>query len=250
MRRKRAAWITMLAALVCVAAAGKRVAAQQQEQKPAAQQPQKPADTDNAFPTDTSNIPVMPSNGIGAAPNAPSAALPPLPASDEADPVRSPDDAGSAAALGNGNSPSSGSSSSSQAGMGRFLPGADDTAETADTTDTGRHRRGEKIEQPQQPQETAKEDINVGDYYLSTRDWKGALSRYQSALVLAPDNPDVYWGLAEAERHLGELADAKANYEKLLLYDPDNKHAKDARKILKDPEIANAQPGKPAAAQQ
>lgn len=235
----------MLAALVCLAAAGKDAAAQQQAQKPVQQQPQKPANTGNEFPTDTSNIPVVPSNGMGSAPNTssePNAAPPPLLTSDDADPVRSPDDAGSAAEIGNDSSSSSSSSSSSQAGLGRFLPGPED-----DTPDTGKHRRGEKVQQPEH-QETAKEDISVGDYYLGSHDWKGALSRYQSALVLAPDNPNVYWGLAEAQRHLGDLADAKANYQKLLLYDPGNKHAKDARKILKDPEIANAQAAKPSAA--
>lgn len=225
----------MLAALVCLAVAGKPVAAQQQAPRPPAQQQKKPANNDNAFPTDTSNIPVMPSNGMGAAPGASSAAPPALPASDDADPVRSPDEAGTGAEMGNGSASDSSSSSSSSAGLARFEPSPDD-----DTTETGRRGRGGKIEQPEH-QETAKEDISVGSFYLSTHDWKGALSRYQSALVLAPDNPNVYWGLAEAQRHMGDLADAKTNYEKLLLFDPDNKHAKDARKILKDPEIANAQ---------
>ena len=68
--------------------------------------------------------------------------------------------------------------------------------------------------------ETAAEDENVGSYYLENKDWKGALSRFQSALVLDPDNPDVYWGLAESERHLGDFADARANYQKVMEYDP------------------------------
>jgi len=59
-------------------------------------------------------------------------------------------------------------------------------------------------------------------------------------MVLDPENPDVYWGLAEAEQHMGDLADARAHYEKVLDYDPDGPHGKQARKALKDPEIANA----------
>ena len=63
-------------------------------------------------------------------------------------------------------------------------------------------------------------------------------------MVLAPDEPEVYWGLAEANRHLGNFAEAKANYQKVIDYDPDSKHAKDAKKALKEPELANAAPAK------
>jgi TolA-binding protein len=50
----------------------------------------------------------------------------------------------------------------------------------------------------------------------------------------------VYWGLAEANRHLGNFAEAKANYQKVVEYDPDSRHAKEARKALADPQIAAA----------
>jgi tetratricopeptide (TPR) repeat protein len=88
--------------------------------------------------------------------------------------------------------------------------------------------------------ESAAEDENVGKYYLDNKAWKAALSRFESALVLDPDNPDVYWGLAESQRHLGDFAEARANYQKVVDYDPDSRHGKDARKALKDPEITNA----------
>jgi len=79
-----------------------------------------------------------------------------------------------------------------------------------------------------------------GSYYLSTKHWKAALSRFESAVVLDPENPEVYWGLGEAQRHLGKFAEARASYEKLVEYDPDSKHGKEAKKLLKDPELANA----------
>ena len=60
-------------------------------------------------------------------------------------------------------------------------------------------------------------------------------------LVLSPEEPEVYWGLAESARHLGNFADARANYLKVVEYDPGSRHAKDAAKLLKTPEIANAQ---------
>jgi predicted TPR repeat methyltransferase len=68
------------------------------------------------------------------------------------------------------------------------------------------------------------------------------LSRFQSALVLAPEDPEVYWGLAVSQQHMGDFAGARANYEKVLEYDPDSKHGKEAKKALKEPELANAKP--------
>jgi len=198
----------------------------------AAQQPARTQQqtNQNPFPEDTSDVPVMPTRDN---PDVPSAAdeskeridLP----EEDVDPVRSPEDAGAAAEAGES------SSSSSLAGMGNLLPGPDD----AETQPGKRGKKGSQIEEPEH-QETAAEDENVGKYYLDNKDWKAALSRFQSALVLDPDNPDVYWGLAESERRLGNLAEARANYQKVVDYDPDSRHGKDARKALKDPEIANA----------
>jgi tetratricopeptide (TPR) repeat protein len=94
--------------------------------------------------------------------------------------------------------------------------------------------------------ETSAEDIEVGQYELDRKNWKAALSRFESAMVLAPDEPEVYWGLAESERHLGNLAEARGYYQKVVDYDPDSKHGKEARKALKEPEIANAKAAAPA----
>ena len=125
--------------------------------------------------------------------------------------------------------------------MSGLLPPADDDAQPGK-----HHRKGEQT--VPEHHETAAEDESVGGYYLDNKDWKAALSRYQSALVLDPDNPDVYWGLAEAERHLGNFADARANYQKVMDYDPGSHHAKEARKALQDPDLANAKPPQPRAA--
>jgi Flp pilus assembly protein TadD len=182
----------------------------------------------NPFPEDTSDIPVIPANNSPAAVPGEGADSPriPMPAS-SADPVRSPEDAGAAAES------QEKDSSSSQAGLRDLFPPA------ADDTQPGKHNRKSAQDVPEH-QETAAEDENVGNYYLDSKDWKGALSRFESALVLDPDNPDVYWGLAECERHLNQFADARANYQKVMEYDPGSHHAKDARKALDDPEIANA----------
>jgi Tetratricopeptide repeat len=188
----------------------------------------------NPFPEDTSTVPVMPSSGTVALPEGTdhgddNMRLPFV--ADESDPVRSPDDPAAPGNEGQG-------SSSSLAGMDDLKPPPDDNQ-------PGKKRKL-SVDEPTH-QESVKEDVNVGGYYLDKKNWRAALSRFESAMILDPENPDVYWGLAEAERHLGALADARSHYQKVVDYDPDSKHGKDARKALKDPEIANAVP--PAAGQ-
>ena len=106
-------------------------------------------------------------------------------------------------------------------------------------------KKGKRAVKEPTHQEVAGKDIQVGSYYLETKNWRAALSRFESAMVLDPENPDVYWGLAEAERHLGDFAAAKTHYEKVLDYDPDGRHGKEARKVLKEPAIANAKSASP-----
>jgi tetratricopeptide (TPR) repeat protein len=146
----------------------------------------------------------------------------------DSDPVRTPEDEAPG-----GESAEQGFSSS-RSGLDSLTPPPDEETR-------GKRKKGESVIEPEH-RETAAEDVNVGSYYLDRKDWKGALSRFQSALVLSPDNPDVYWGLAECERHLGQFAEARANYQKVVDYDPDSRHGKEARKALRDPEIANARP--------
>lgn len=208
---------------------------------------QKPSRTNqqsnqNPFPEDTNSVPVMPSrDNPGLIPGLDDQSTRiPVPQADF-DPVRSPEEAGDAAEAGQQKY------SSSQAGMSDLLPPADD-----DTTQPGKkHRKDSDSAIEPEHHETAQEDENAGTFYLDNKDWKGALSRFESALVLDPDNPDVYWGLAECQRHLGDFAEARANYQKVMEYDPGSHHAKEARKALEDPELANAKPASsaPSAAQ-
>jgi tetratricopeptide (TPR) repeat protein len=195
-----------------------------------------PADS-NPFPEDESTVPVMPTKdtpdlppGSTGGSGSGHAALP----AGDVDPVASPDDAAGAG----DSQPVSGFSSSSS-GLGGLLPGPD----PGEDGPQGRHGRQQAVPEHH---ETAKEDESVGQYYLDGKDWHAAMSRYQSAMVLDPENPDVYWGLAESERHLGNYADARANYLKVMEYDPGSRHAKDAEKALKEPELANAKANPPA----
>lgn len=209
--------------------------AQNAQQAPAASSGQ----SSNPFPEDTNNVPVMPSKSTPALPpdtysgdESKAGSALPLP-SDHTDPVRSPDDASADQETGRDEA-----SSSSSAGMDKLLPATDDDPQP------GRHKKL-AVQEPEH-QETSAEDIQVGKYYLESKNWKAALSRFESALVLAPDEPDVYWGLAESARHLGNLAQARAYYQKVTEYDPDSKHGKEATRLLKDPEIANAKAAAPA----
>lgn len=200
------------------------------------------AGSSNQFPEDTSNVPVMPSRGTPALPEgtytgdnvAANIGLP----DDNADPVKSPDDPVAETPSENQNF-----SSSNVPGLDKILDRADDKAADADQKEGKRKRRGgdKEADEPAEHKETSSEDIEVGKYYIERKNWKAALSRFESALVLSPDDPEVYWGLAESERGLGQYAEARANYKKLLDYDPDGPHGKAARKALNDPQIAHAQ---------
>jgi tetratricopeptide (TPR) repeat protein len=213
----------ILVLTVVLGACGLVFAQQPAEQQK--QQPAKPPAQSNPFPEDTTNVPVIPT---GNAPTAAPTNTPPpvMPSGGPDDPVRSPDDP-----VGNPEADSGFSSSTS--GLDKIQPSPDEDAPRQ------RHRLP-KPNASEPHQETAKEDEDVGGLYLSQKNWRAAQSRYESAVVLDPENPDVYWGLAESQRHLGQFAAAKANYEKVMEYDPDSKHAKEAKKLLTGPEMANA----------
>ncbi len=243
MEMKRGVLVGLIVA-GCLTAAGRVFAQAPATQNPPAnpnqQQPPpaKPAEA-NPFPEDTSNVPVMPSKEAPALPEGTdggegaAASHVPLPSQD-LDPVRSPDDASTEPET----TPAS-ESSSSLAGMDKLIPGPDD-----DQPAGKKHKAA--APPPPQHMETSAEDIEVGKYELDNKNWKAALSRFESAMVLAPDEPEVYWGIAECQRHLGNLVEARSYYQKVVDYDPDSKHGKEARKALKDPEIANAKVTAPA----
>jgi len=201
-----------------------------QLQKPPAQQPaQKPGDS-NPFPDDTANVPVVPTTAEPAA--APPAANATENSGAETttllkndnDPVHSPDD------------PVGGDTSAD--GFSSSLAGSGDV-NIPDEDRPDKHRRGQQ--QPVAHQVTAKENEDVGTFELGRKNYKAALSRFQSALVTDSENPDVYWGIAEAQRGMGNYADAKANYQKVVEYDdPESKHSKEAKKLLKSAQLANA----------
>lgn len=239
-RRVSGSWIlagalTALIALPLLRAQSNGLGQKQQTQ-PAApssqdQNQKKTQDGGNPFPEDEGNVPVMPSSN---APDVPSGATGEAhvsaPAVDS-DPVRSPDDE------------TRGASGDNVSGFSSSASGTDDILTPPPDDTQGKKKKQDDAEIETFPKENPKEDMDVGSYYMDQKNWRGALSRFQSAMVLAPDNPDVYWGMAECERHLGQFAAARENYKKVMEYDPGSRHAKEAKKALQDPEIANAKPG-------
>ncbi len=216
-----------LGVLLLLPAAG--VCQQQPAQPP---QQQQPAAEGNPFPGEENNAPVLPANNAVVPVEsddllATSRVVPAL----DTDPVRSPENSELMTSEPEG---VDALESSSLAGVDGMNPDEDTTENPA-----RKHGRGKKG-QPDEPehQETAKEDLSVGFFYLDQQDWKGALSRFQSAMVLDPENPDVFFVMAEAELHMGRLADARAHYQRVLEYDPDSKHGKQARKALKEMDAA------------
>jgi tetratricopeptide (TPR) repeat protein len=189
--------------------------------------------SENPFPGEDPNapiIPVDPGSGSGSdsganwhrGPNSgsgsDSGASARRDADPDGDPVRSPD--------GNVHYAEDDRFSSSRSGVS-LAPAGDDSE-----VKPGQSARSKTREQQ------IKEDLDVGEFYLSRKNWKGAQARYQSAFVLDAENPDTVWGLAEAERHLQLYKEAEGHYKLFLSYEPDGRRGREARKALEEVEAA------------
>ena len=200
-----------------------------QQAKPgdAKQDPGKPKTSDNPFPGEDPNapiIPVAPGPGSGAdsrssAPrtsqsDADSGSTSRRDADPDGDPVRSPDGAA--------NETTDDGFSSSRSGL-KQIPVEDDNDGKPGKSTKNKTR-----------EEVVKEDLDVGSFYMDKKNWKAAQSRFSAAFALDSENPDVVWGLAEAERHLDLYKDAAEHYKLFLSYEPDGRRGKEARKALEE----------------
>ena len=113
--------------------------------------------------------------------------------------------------------------SSSRVDLKRFAPDASREARLS-------NGHGGFIHDPK----LAAKDDNVGDFYLQTGDYKGAYDRYKEASEVAPGDSDAVFGMAQAAKGMGRDKDAITNYTIYLAAIPNGKHAKDARKALKE----------------
>jgi Tfp pilus assembly protein PilF len=78
----------------------------------------------------------------------------------------------------------------------------------------------------------AAHDINVGETYLSSNSFDAARERFEEALRLTPDNPLIWFRLAQALQGVQRLDPARLYYRKYLEAQPKGKFAKDAKKAI------------------
>jgi tetratricopeptide (TPR) repeat protein len=78
----------------------------------------------------------------------------------------------------------------------------------------------------------AMKDVEVGDYYYKTGNYKGALSRYREALQFKPRDAVATFKLAQTLERAKEFEDAREQYEEYLTILKDGPSAGEARKAL------------------
>jgi tetratricopeptide (TPR) repeat protein len=82
------------------------------------------------------------------------------------------------------------------------------------------------------PAQVAAHNINVGETYLSTNNFDSARERFEEALRLTPDNPLIWFRLAQALQGVQRLDPARLYYKKYLEAQPKGKFAGNAKKAI------------------
>ena len=82
------------------------------------------------------------------------------------------------------------------------------------------------------PAKMAAHDINVGETYLAGNNFDAARERFEEAMRLTPDNPLIWFRLAQALQGMQRLDPARLYYRKYLEAEPKGKFAGNARKAI------------------
>jgi Tfp pilus assembly protein PilF len=82
------------------------------------------------------------------------------------------------------------------------------------------------------PEQVAEHDINVGETYLAGNNFESARERFEEALRLTPDNPLIWFRLAQSLQGVQRLDPARLYYKKYLEAQPKGKFAKNAKKAV------------------
>lgn len=78
----------------------------------------------------------------------------------------------------------------------------------------------------------ADNDIQVGEYYLKLKDYKGALARFQDALEYKPNDAMANLRMAECYEKMNDPVQAAVHYREYLRILPNGPESKKARKAL------------------
>lgn len=106
-----------------------------------------------------------------------------------------------------------------QEALKRIAPKLSTQGAVADASDPGQAR-------------IAEHDRNVGETYLASNNFDAARQRFEEALRVTPDNPLLFFRLAQAMQGLQRLDPARMYYRKYLEVEPKGKFAKDAKKQI------------------
>jgi tetratricopeptide (TPR) repeat protein len=77
----------------------------------------------------------------------------------------------------------------------------------------------------------AEKSVEVGNYYLRTKKYNAALSRFQEAVKSDPYYPSAYLGLGKVYEKIGLKQKAFAAYQKYLDTLPSTKAAENAKEV-------------------
>jgi len=78
----------------------------------------------------------------------------------------------------------------------------------------------------------ADKNVEIGDFYLKRRNYRAAVSRYREALYWQDNHAIATFRLAETLEKLGQISEARKNYQSYLKILPKGPSAADARKAL------------------
>ena len=101
---------------------------------------------------------------------------------------------------------------------------------------------------------SARQSVEIGDFYFRRKDYRGALSRYEEAVHDDPYYAPAYLGLGKVYEKTGEGQKALATYQKYLDILPSQKQADEAKEVHKairrlEHELARGHKTQPAAEQ-
>ncbi len=92
----------------------------------------------------------------------------------------------------------------------------------------------------------AEQDKSIARFYWNRGNYEGSYLRFKDAVVYAPLNPEMWFGLAESERMIGKNVNARQHYQKYLQLAPEGPKAKDSAKMLRElPDKDKVQPAGP-----